>query len=152
MRFSSLSGRRSTSCLPDGLAGYWASRQCSSNARAGRCLDKLVFCVPNCCQPSLLLGLLHFPSRFLTSLSISCVPSGACPGVLVFVLLPAMLCVVEGETAACSIGHRVRTAREWLLACMCMLDPCSGSDVMSRTSLQLLAQVLIALADVGFLC
>jgi hypothetical protein len=53
---------------------------------------------------------------------------------------------------ACVFGHVYVLVREWCLACDGLLDPCSGSDNIPSSPLQLLDQELLFLAASSFLC
>lgn len=74
------------------------------------------------------------------SISILCVSSGACSGVPVS--LCCRRCCASSDVGRWPVllGIVYVMAREWWSACMVMLDPCSGSDGISSTPLQLLVR------------
>ncbi|KAG6411842.1 hypothetical protein SASPL_129926 [Salvia splendens] len=75
--------------------------------------------------------------RFVSTMSVGTVSSGACLGSFVCAPLSEMPCITGCEVEATFLGIAYVVAREWRLACMGMSDPCLGSDGISSTPLQL---------------
>jgi len=82
---------------------------------------------------------------------VHCVPNGACLGALV--VGSGLRCLhpsrVDDQGLVRS-GIVYGRAREWWLACMGTLDPCSGSDDVSCLPLQLLVRVHVWLGRCWF--